>query len=395
MLEDNDKLVFSAKLRRARVTKFLSLPLPEKSIAFFVLPAARIPVCINEEYNVNLLLQEIDEDQNVKLENEENDVSYKVPYIPSVESSHEHDLHNFNEIFKQIEEELEADEKYYKKFQLEAEFTTTQPTTPTRKDFKRDTKQNRRLRPRKPLNFEIDNEEMKNFLKEKLRARATERDELLTSEEIDEEVEKIAQKITNSIMKKIPKGFVREIKEPLRDTRDINMELIRTRADHPKPHHLHHRHRNGEHNSVSFPKISSRRNDNTSPLNRQSVLPHSQRDSRISQKFLHRSQSRPYSFRQALHKPYYLKEKRDSNEGIQDALEFMRENNDAAVAKLDDDLFQEENQGLWGTDGFDDFIGQTEGAEDDLVSSNNKATTKIKSNLFLGFLFWSAHRLCR
>lgn len=403
MLEENEKISFTPKLRRAHVTKYLSLPLPEKSISFFVLPGARVPVCVNEEYDMKLLMQEIHEDQNVKFESEENDENYELANIQAdnEETHHKPEQVDFNEIFKQIEEELENDEKYYNNYQYGTESTLSEPSVPIMKEYKREIKQRRQIKPKKlfTLDLEIDNEEIKNFLKGKLKERAAVKDGTLTSEEIDEEAEKIAKKVTNAILRKTPKRYLTELKKPLRDTRDINMELVRTRADHSRPHNVYHRYRGDEENSpVHLPKISSRRSEDTSPY-KHSSLRHSQNNLHISPKYHHRTQSRLHNFRHpSVHRSHRLKEKRDSKEGIQDVMEFMGENDETSVFEPDDN-FQKgslKNEELW--EAFEFPMGDAEAGEDDLVSFTNNKQVAIKAQVFLPGLFcsiWPFSGLCR
>lgn len=385
MLEENKKLNFTPKLRRAHVTKYLSLPLPEKSISFFVLPGARVPVCANEEYDIKLLMQEIYEDQTIKFESEENDENYELSNLQpddNEEVDQEDIPVNFNEIFKQIEEELENDEKYYKNYQYGIASTTAEPMTPAMKDFKREIKQRRRAKPKKllTLGLEIDNEEIKNFLKDKLTEQAAEKDLTLTSAEIDKEAERISKKVTNAILR-TPTRYFTEMQKSLRDTRDINMELVRTRADNSRPHHIYHKHGSDEENSpVHLPKISNRRSEDTSSSHKHSSLQHSQRDLRILPKHHHRTQSRAHNFKHSsLHRPHRLKQKRDSKESIQDALEFMGEDDDAS-----DDGFQRgslRNRELWEAAGFE-LPTEFKEHEDDFVSFNNNAVIKTKTSFF-------------
>lgn len=370
LLEENEKLNFPPKLRRARVTKFLSLPLPEKSIGFFVLPSARIPICINEEYNMKVLMQEIHEDQTIKFESEEDDNTF--PNYQLDEPVHaSNEPVNFNEIFQQIERELENDEEYYKNFQYE---TTTEKLASLIKDFKRETKLTKRIKPKKllSLNLEIDNEELKSFLKDKLKARANEKQQTVTSEEIDREADRITKKVTNAILRRKPKRYVKERAKTLRDTRDINMDLVRMRADHPRP--SHHKFRiNENRDSLLFPKISTRRNEKTASTHKHSSHRHSQSNVHITPRFHHRAQSRAHNSRHSLlHRPHHLKEKRDSKEGLQDAFEFMgrNENDDASIPDIEDDFKRESsrNEDLWESARFERPNEFEEDIEDGLVS---------------------------
>lgn len=376
MLQENEKLNFTPKLRRAHITKYLALPLPKKSVNFFVLPGARIPLCINEEYNMNLLMQEIYEDQNIKFENEENDENenYDISNLRQdidEENNYKSATVNFNEVYKQIEDELMNDENYYKNYQYEMDHTTMIPVTPLIKDYKREIKQKRRAKPNKlfTLDLNIDNQEIKEFIKEKLKERVIQRDKTVTSEEIDEEAGKIAKKVTNAIIKRTPKRYVAETVTPLRDTRDINMELVRVKADRFRPHHLSHSHRNEENiNSMQLPRLTNRGSEKSS-THRHSSLFHSRSELPLSPKHHLRSSSRTHNFRHpSLHRPHRLKEKRNSNEGTQDTLEMVDDT--SLMSDFERGLIK--NKELWEAAGFDFPVEDEESIEDALVSLNNK-----------------------
>lgn len=366
MLEENEKFSFAPKLRRAQVTKFLSLPLPGKSIGFFVLPGARVPVCINEEYNMNLLMQEIHEDQNIKFEteSEEDDEKFELPRFENEEASRNEEPLDFNKVFRQIEKELENDEDYYKNFQYE----TTDAVQV--KDFKRETKPSMKPKRLHSLNLEIDTDDMKDFIKSKLKSDASE----LTSQEIDEEASRIAKKLTSALLRMKPTKYIQQIANPLRDTRDINMDLVRIKADHSRPH-LHQRKSSQDteqHAPLHHPpRISSRRNDEVaSSTHRHSSHRHSQSDRRVSPKFQHSTRSRTHNFRHASRSrpTYRLKGKRrDSKEGVQSALGFMGADDDASVSDDYKGGSFTEHEDLFGVAGFQGAEAEDEYGDDLMV----------------------------
>ncbi|XP_071050785.1 putative leucine-rich repeat-containing protein DDB_G0290503 [Onthophagus taurus] len=103
LLRQNQVLI--PKIRRARLTKSLTLTTPPKSIGFFVLPDARIPICIDDEDETNLIMEEIEE--------EENSVNQFVPKTQI--NSRNNDLKSTKliDLYNQLKNELEIDEKFY------------------------------------------------------------------------------------------------------------------------------------------------------------------------------------------------------------------------------------------------------------------------------------------
>lgn len=280
LLEDNEKLEFTPKLRRAHVTKFLSLSLPPKSIAFFVLPGARLPVCIHEEYNMKLLMREIHEDQNMKFESEEDEGDELRNSEP--ERTTQRQMKDFKGIFQQIEQELEDDERYYNDFS----YVTEAPP----KNFKRDTAGSKRKKKiKKLLSSDVDSGEIRNFVKDNIKSRSIDLWEVLNSDEINEEVNKIVRKLKNIVSKK----------KLGREQRDINMDLVRIKADRPTSHKFYRNQDPHEH----------------------STLHHTNR--RISD-LLHRHHpTRLHVPRHPLSRFHRLKGKRESDEGVQDAVKFL------------------------------------------------------------------------
>ncbi|VEN46286.1 unnamed protein product [Callosobruchus maculatus] len=100
-----DKDPFKPKLRRAKTPSYVALTVPPNSIAFFVLPGAKIPVCVEDEVETNMLLEEIEEDQKALLSEE---IALKLGPRGSFGGNLV-----LEEITKQIKQEMESDERYY------------------------------------------------------------------------------------------------------------------------------------------------------------------------------------------------------------------------------------------------------------------------------------------
>ncbi|CAH1991416.1 unnamed protein product [Acanthoscelides obtectus] len=101
-----EKDPFKPKLRRAKTPSFIALTVPPRSIAFFVLPGAKVPVCVEDEVETNMLLEEIEEDQKALLSEE---IALKLGPRGSFGGNLV-----LEEITKQIKKEMESDERYYK-----------------------------------------------------------------------------------------------------------------------------------------------------------------------------------------------------------------------------------------------------------------------------------------
>lgn len=104
---NNVEMMLIPKIRRARISTHLSLSVPPKSLGFFVIPGARVPICINSENEINEIIEEIDEDQNISFED---DNIVQLQSRISENSRHT----SLNELYKMMEKELEADETFYR-----------------------------------------------------------------------------------------------------------------------------------------------------------------------------------------------------------------------------------------------------------------------------------------
>lgn len=100
----NKSLTLEPKFRRAKSQKHLILNLPPKSIGFFVIPDARVPICISNEDETNLLLKEMHEAQSI---------SFTHQNYPEIGSRMKESAPTLKDLYLTMEKELEDDEKYY------------------------------------------------------------------------------------------------------------------------------------------------------------------------------------------------------------------------------------------------------------------------------------------
>lgn len=102
MLDNNT--IPKPKIRRARTQKSVSMEVPPTSIAFFVIPDARAPICVNNEDDINLIVQEIHADQNIDFMQEiQPDINVRMKESSS----------SLKDLYLMMERELEDDEEYY------------------------------------------------------------------------------------------------------------------------------------------------------------------------------------------------------------------------------------------------------------------------------------------
>ncbi|KAI4461902.1 heparanase [Holotrichia oblita] len=100
----NNNTIPKPKIRRARTQKAVSVEVPSTSIAFFIIPDARAPICVNNEDDINLIVQEIHADQNIDFMQEiQPDINVRIK-----ESST-----SLKDLYLMMEKELEDDEEYY------------------------------------------------------------------------------------------------------------------------------------------------------------------------------------------------------------------------------------------------------------------------------------------
>lgn len=104
---ENEEMLLIPKIRRARTMTHLTLSLPRKSAGFFVIPSARIPICINTECEMDILIDEILDDQNINFSGETS------TQVQSRFSENGKDS-ALNELYNMMGKELQAGETYYR-----------------------------------------------------------------------------------------------------------------------------------------------------------------------------------------------------------------------------------------------------------------------------------------
>lgn len=110
MLQQNP-LVFTPKLRRAKPSNGLSISVPGKSIGFFILPGARVTACMDEHDEMALLMEEIESDQELPLSAE--------LAVEIKSRNHQETAVSLKQMEKELQEELETDQKFYFNIQEE------------------------------------------------------------------------------------------------------------------------------------------------------------------------------------------------------------------------------------------------------------------------------------
>nr|CAI5825494.1 unnamed protein product [Callosobruchus analis] len=244
-----DKDPFKPKLRRAKTPSYIALTVPANSIAFFVLPGAKIPVCVEDEMETNMLLEEIEEDQKALLSEE---IALKLEPRGSFGGNLV-----LEEITKQIKQEMESDERYYHD-KLAGRFVET--TDESKDEAKEDEEVvNRRRkyfidraklseRRRKTPSFEKKKDDFKKFLLEKSKTAKLEAKSAPKSTQMEltsEEVEKILRSRAkarasqrnivftdaelNALVHKAKKKFYSDKVRRKRDTH----ELLLNQVNHP------------------------------------------------------------------------------------------------------------------------------------------------------------------
>ncbi|KAJ8930098.1 hypothetical protein NQ314_017143 [Rhamnusium bicolor] len=251
----SEKNPFEPKLRRAKSKSHISMEVPPISIGFFVLPGARIPVCINEEKEINFLLEEIAEDQNLPLSEE---MVLKFGSRSSFVNNP-----TLEEIAQRMKKEMQSDEKFYnndqmlnfklntlkqriqddpaedkinqrgRKFFIErAKFTDRQKKhrdVERRKDELKkflsekakasDSYKHEIKIESKSKHLELTSDEVEKILKDRAKARAAQRNIIFTDEELDALMQKASRKF-------LKHKFKRSVPTEKRQKRDINMQLL-------------------------------------------------------------------------------------------------------------------------------------------------------------------------
>lgn len=237
---------FEPKLRRAKTTSHIYLTVPQYSVGFFVLPGATVPVCIEQEKETDLLLEEIEEDQNGPWSEE---LALQLGSRSLFSRNH-----MLEEITRQMKDELQEDRKYYGNF-LESQISGMKERLKEEpKEIEDPMAKNRKYiieraklieKRKKNIDLEKKREEIKKFLlersmsnknqpkieakskdldltsaevekilKERAQARAAQRNLAFTDEELNALIHKASKKFHNTKIK-----------------RDINMNLLRRKLD--------------------------------------------------------------------------------------------------------------------------------------------------------------------
>lgn len=179
LLEPNP---FKPRIRRAKTTSHVSIFLPRESVGFFVLPGARMQLCIHNENETDLLLEEIEEDQNGALPEE-------LELMLESRSSFGRN-HVLEEITHHLKEELIIDEKYYNEITTksrhqqvkeEKEKTFDEKIRNSGRKFILDRAKQKQYR-----DFQKRREELKKFLLEKNKSKKSDKE---TEVEVKVEIE--------------------------------------------------------------------------------------------------------------------------------------------------------------------------------------------------------------
>ncbi|RZC33190.1 calponin -likey domain-containing protein, partial [Asbolus verrucosus] len=233
-----DKMNILPKLRRAKIMNYLSLSLPPKSVGFFVLPTARVSVCINEENDMKSIMNEISEDQKIPFSKE-----ISVEITPRF---HLNKTPSLRELQNLMEKELESDERYYEQMKLKKERKKINVEDSGRKNFftervKLNGKQNNQiesalkvkhqeeLSPKRIFELELTSAELRRVLANRAKAKAAKKNIIFTSEELGEIMDKVSEKFLNNKHTSI-RIKKKSKREAARDKKDINMRLLKLKT---------------------------------------------------------------------------------------------------------------------------------------------------------------------
>ncbi|XP_063907710.1 uncharacterized protein LOC135125895 [Zophobas morio] len=244
----DDKANFLPKLRRARIMNYLSLFLPPKSVGFFVLPGAQIPVCMGEDADLKLLMEEIKEDQNIPFS--DNEISVEVTPRFAL-----HRSPTLRELQEGMEKELESDERYYKQIKMKKKKGHDEVDGRNLFLHRMRHRQNedkrlilghdnvkheeikhvdlihqpRKEEPKKIFELELTSEEIRRVLSDRAKAKAAKKNIIFTSEELEEIMDKATQKFLNNKNASI-RIRKKSKREATRDKKDINMRLLKLKS---------------------------------------------------------------------------------------------------------------------------------------------------------------------
>lgn len=220
-----DKLNILPKLRRARIMNYLSLFVPPKSVAFFVLPGAQIPVCANDENSINQLIEEISEDQNIPFSEE-----ISIDVTTRTAERKQPTLHELHEVMMK---ELESDERFYKQMKIKKKnvheadarnFFIGQAKHKHFNDYKKPKEETKKV-----FELELTSAEIRKVLADRAKVKAAKKNIIFTSEELEEIMDKATEKILNSKNAAI-RIRKKSKREAPRDKKDINMRLLKLKT---------------------------------------------------------------------------------------------------------------------------------------------------------------------
>lgn len=252
-----DKMDVLPKLRRARIMNYLSLTLPPKSIGFFVLPDAQLPICVNKENEMELLMDEIAQDQNIRLSGE-----------VSVELSPRFGLHKaptLRQLQERMQKEMESDERFFKNAHKKIKKSPAKHEIAPKNDMleqsrnyfieraKLAEKQRKQLdnehkrgdlrqllkekhketervfkEPAKEFELELTSAEIRKILADRAKAKAAKKNIIFTSEELEEIMNKATEKFLKNRNTHIK--ISRKHKRETRNKKDINMRLLKLKS---------------------------------------------------------------------------------------------------------------------------------------------------------------------
>ncbi|CAG9862577.1 unnamed protein product [Phyllotreta striolata] len=209
-----EKNPFPPKIRRTKTSSHILLALPPSSIGFFVLPGARVPVCIEQENETQLLLEEIEENQKSGLSGE---IALQLGSRSSFNGNNA-----LLEITRKLKQEFESDEKLYSKagekaateqhVELDAKLDDKKDGRKTYLDrvkfadkhkkfldFQRRNDALKKLfldksKPvQKPKSMDLTSEEMEKILKDRAKERAAKKHIVFTDEELEALIRKTSK----------------------------------------------------------------------------------------------------------------------------------------------------------------------------------------------------------
>lgn len=235
-----DKDAFKPKIRRAKTTSHIFISLPPNSVAFFVLPGARLQVCIDNEKETELLLEEIENDQNSPLPEE-------LEFMMGSRSTFGRNS-MLQEITQHLKEELTFDRKYYNSESIKSRKQEDVKEEDKSLDGKLKDKGRKflidRAKQKKSRDFDKRRDELKKFLLERTKNKKTDK-EIKSEAVVDSYAPEMNKSQTDTTLKEKNAVFTDEKLEKLISEashkftkRDINMQLLRQIDDSESPYEI-------------------------------------------------------------------------------------------------------------------------------------------------------------